>query len=169
MTFWTLRAAALALPLLAAPAAFAGESDCAVIGAAMMAVHDQSSVRQHSVATKPGGGLGVESISTKDAMYMRESSSAAWRKVPMDAAKRRKLAENAMVSLPLSDCESVGAETIEGAAANVYAYSQPDLMTPGQKTSGKIWIGKADGLPLRMQVTADTAMVFEYGVPAPKP
>lgn len=169
MTSWTLRAAALALPLVAASAAVAGESDCAVIGAAMMAVHDQSSVRQHYVATKPGGEMGVESISTKDAMYMRESASGAWRKVPMNAAQRRKLAEGATRTLPLSECESLGAETVEGAGANVYAFKQPDLMKPGAKTSSKIWIGKADGLPLRMEVTADTAMVFEYGVPAPKP
>jgi outer membrane lipoprotein-sorting protein len=56
----------------------------------------------------------------------------------------------------LQDVKYVGDETLNGRPAHVYSYhsTQTDSTVPYPFTS-KIWVGTADGLPQKIEVTYD--------------
>ncbi len=153
--------AVIAAALLSPTAALAGQAECDAIAKAMLAVPDQPAVRQ--VVTLGPNEAGPTSILLKDAMYLKENASKAWIKAPIDAGKRRVMAEAGLKVLPLSACERAGGEAVDGVAVDVYSYSQANPMKPGDKASGRILIGAADGLPRRMDMPGGMAMTFEYG------
>ncbi|MDR4306161.1 hypothetical protein IHQ68_05960 [Chelatococcus sambhunathii] len=168
MRFRLPRAALLACALASPATAFAGPSECDAIVKAMLAVPDQPGVRQVIMLSPTQAG--PTSILHKDAMYIREHEAKAWMKVPLDAAKRRAMAEAGLKALPLNDCQSADGETLGGVAVNVYAFKQRNPLKPGGMASSRILIGASDGLPRRMDLPDGMAMSFEYGdFPAPTP
>lgn len=162
MTFGLKLASAIGACLGVSSAAFAGESECDVVVKAMLAVNDQPSVRQ-TMMTKDNAEPLMASILLKDAMYIQQGAAQPWRKLAMGAPMRRKLAEHALVSLPISDCATGAQETVNGAAASAYSFSQPNPLKPGEKAASTILIGFADGLPIHMDLTDGSQMLFEYG------
>lgn len=162
------RAALLACALASPATAFAGPAECDAISKAMLAVPDQPGVRQVMMLSPTQAG--PTSILHRDAMYMREDEAKAWMKVPLDAGKRRAMAEAGLKALPLSDCQSAAGETLGGVAVSVYAFKQPNPLKPGDMASSRILVGASDGLPRRMDLPDGMAMTFEYGdFPAPTP
>ena len=126
----------------------------------MRAFSEQPSIRQ---STYDKDTLLMQSISLKDAMYIREGGDGPWRKVPFDLDKRKQMAEQALKSMPPSDCSGPRPETRDGVAVNIYSYKQPNPMKPGEFTSSSLWIGRADGLPRRMVLSDTSYQSIEYG------
>lgn len=156
-----LRISAIGACLLISSAAFAGTVECDAVAKAMLAVPDQPGVRQ--VMTLGPTESGPTSIQLKDAMYMREDASKPWIKAPIDARKRRAMAQAGLKTLPLSACMKTASETLDGVAVDVYSFSQANPLKPGETGPSRILIGSADGLPRRMDMPGGMAMTFEYG------
>ena len=133
---------------------------CAPLVKAMRAFSEQPSIRQ---STYDKDVLLMQSISLKDAMYVREGGDGPWRKVPFDLDKRKQMAEQALKGMPPSDCSGPRAETRDGVAVNIYSYKQPNPMKPGEFTSASLWIGRTDGLPRRMVLSDTSYQSIEYG------
>jgi len=133
---------------------------CEPLIKAMRAFSEQPSIRQ---STYDKDTLLMQSISLKDAMYVREGGDGPWRKVPFDLDKRKQMAEQALKSMPPSDCRGPRAETRDGVAVDIYSYKQPNPMKPGEFTSSSLWIGRADGLPRRMVLSDTSYQSIEYG------
>lgn len=136
------------------------DSACEPLVKAMRAFSEQPSIRQ---STYDKDILLMQSISLRDAMYLREGGDGPWRKVPFDLDKRKQMAEQALKSMPPSDCSGPRAETHDGVAVNIYSYKQPNPMKPGEFTSSSLWIGRADGLPRRMVLSDTSYQSIEYG------
>jgi hypothetical protein len=141
-----------------AGAALAAEPACEPIVKASLAGPQQSA--RHRVTME---GTVIESVMLKDAMFMRESPTSSWRRVPMDGAKRRAMAEQALVMLPFSQCTGPVFETRGGVAMAVYSYKQSNPLTPGKLDSSRIWIGRDDGLPRRLESDGGVVAEIEYG------
>ena len=152
-----LSTAAILLPI-AGPAR--ADSACEPLVKAMRAFSEQPSIRQ---STYDKDTLLMQSISLKDAMYVREGGNGPWRKVPFDLDKRKQMAEEALKSMPPSGCSGPRAETRDGVAVNIYSYKQPNPMKPGEFTSASLWIGRTDGLPRRMVLSDTSYQSIEYG------
>ncbi len=133
---------------------------CEPLVKAMRAFSEQPSIRQ---STYDKDALLMQSISLKDAMYVREGGNGPWRKVPFDLDKRKQMAEEALKSMPPSGCSGPRAETRDGVAVNIYSYKQPNPMKPGEFTSASLWIGRTDGLPRRMVLSDTSYQSIEYG------
>jgi hypothetical protein len=155
-TFRALCAATL-LPF-ATVAALAAEPACEPIVKASLAGPQQSA--RHRVSM---GDTVIESVMLKDAMFMREAPTAPWRRVPMDGAKRRAMAEQALAMLPFSQCTGPVFETRGGVAMAVYSYRQANPLTPGKLDLSRIWIGRDDGLPRRLESDGGGVAEIEYG------
>lgn len=154
------RACALGLGLAASTGALASQADCDVVAKSMLAVTEQPSVRQ--AMTTGGKETGPTSILLKDAMHVRSDPGAAWVRMPIDAAARRKLVEVGLKTLPLSDCMVAGQRAANDVGVDAYSYKQPDPLKPGEMNQTTILIG-ADGLPRRLDLSDGTAILFEYG------
>lgn len=133
---------------------------CEPLVKVMRAFSEQPGIRQN---TYDKDVLLMQSISLKDAMYVREGGDGPWRKVPFDLDKRKQMAEQALKSMPPSDCSGPRAETRDGVAIDIYAYKQPNPMKPGEFTSSSLWVGRADGLPRRMVLSETSYQSIEYG------
>lgn len=133
---------------------------CEPLVKAMRAFSEQPSIRQ---STYDKDALLMQSISLKDAMYVREGGDGPWRKVPFDLDKRKQMAEQALKSMPPSDCSGPHTETRDGVTVNIYSYKQPNPMKPGEFTSASLWIGRTDGLPRRMVLSDTSYQSIEYG------
>jgi hypothetical protein len=68
-----------------------------------------------------------------------------------------------------SDCRRIGQETVDGVSTEIYRFTgRADDQPP---MNGKIWIGRADDLPRRMEgksPDADITQVIRYDVQAPQ-
>ena len=155
-----IASATLATLLTSMATAQTAEPACQAITKAMLIMNDQPGVRQVSAIKGNGGEDQVEAILLPDAMYIRDDKQ--WRRMPMDATRRKSMAEAALLKMPLSDCTGPQSETLNGTAMNVYEYKQPNPMKPGTKTSAKLWIGAKDGLMHRMEA-ATVTQTIEYG------
>ena len=124
--------------LMAAPAQ--ADPACEPLVKAMRAFSDQPGIRQD---TYEKDKIHLQSISLKDAMYLREGGDGPWRKMPFDLEKRRQMAEEALKSMPPSDCQGPRTETLAGVVVDIYSYKQPNPMKPGQFISSSLWIGRA--------------------------
>lgn len=165
MRFFTVSVPVGIVALLTAATAHADPA-CEPLVKAMRAFSDQPGIRQN---TYEKDALQMQSLSLKDAMYLREGGDGPWRKVPFDLEKRRQMAAEALKSMPPSDCQGPRAETRDGIAVDIYSYKQPDPMKPGQFTSSSLWIGRADGLPRRIVLSETSYQSIEYGTfPAPE-
>jgi hypothetical protein len=148
-----------AMVLLIAASAQANPA-CETLIKAMRAFSDQPGIRQN---TYEKDTLRLQSISLRDAIYLREGGDGPWRKMPFDLEKRRQMAEEALKSMPPSDCTGPRTETRDGVEVDIYSYKQPDPMKPGQFTSSSLWIGRADGLPRRIVLSETSYQSIEYG------
>ena len=159
---WLAGIAAAALPC----AALANPT-CDLVAKAMLKVGEQPGLRQTTfIGTPPR--IMAEAVSLKDAMYVREGGRGAWRRVGFDQDRRRTMAENALKSMPLSECSGPKSVTEGGVPYEAYSYRQPDPLKPGAFASGAIWLG-TDGLLRRTVIDDSTYQTVEYGdFPAPK-
>jgi len=160
MRFPSTSLLATAAALLLIPGLAHADPACEPLLKAMRAFSEQPSIRQ---STYDKDALLMQSISLKDAMYVREGGNGPWRKVPFDLDRRKQMAEQALKSMPPSDCSGPRAETRDGIAVNIYSYKQPNPMKPGEFTSSSLWIGRADGLPRRMVLSDTSYQSIEYG------
>jgi hypothetical protein len=108
----------------------------------------QARTPSHIYSTMTGSSnLSTETISTSDALYMRDSTSGnQWKKSsysPQDEAKQA-----AERSRSYTSCQHVGDESINGEAAAIYAEVNKD-----SQIGGKVWLSKTRGLPLKAELT----------------
>ncbi len=170
-----MRLALLAMPLLALPAAApspaVAQPLCDQVAKAMLAGASQPGTRQRTMEGSAGKEtLKLESVTLPDAIYMREADNGRWLRAPFGAAKRREMAEAALKALPLSDCSGPRDLVDGGKPVSTYDFTQPNPLEPGGKSRGTIWIGKADGLPVRIVISPTSYQTIEYGAfAAPKP
>jgi outer membrane lipoprotein-sorting protein len=140
--------------------------DCTLVKAASLA----GISRPYAVTvTMPGGsGLPVTHIVMTGAkMYMqirhRWTAKAVTSKELIDKANAADLKSQ-------MTCTKSGDETVDGQPATIYAV---DTKISGRVTHSRIWIAKADGLPLkteiRMQGGDVMTSVFDYKNVAPPP
>ena len=114
----------------------------------------QARTPSHIYSTMTGStNLSMETISTSDAQYMRASTTGSqWKKSsysPQDEAKQA-----AERSRSYSSCQRVGDESINGEAAAIYTEVNKD-----SQISGKVWISKTRGLPLKAELTMSSGHI----------
>jgi len=141
------RAGLIAILLLAAPPAIAGDADCKAV---MDAVIKQAGVPVHQKVTiesgqAPGRRIESEVIRIGDALYMQ--MRGRWMKRPYDPAKASADAQEAMRKSDHT-CSLVRREAIDGQPADLYK-----VHTEGAEgvSDGEVWISVASGLPLRQR------------------
>jgi hypothetical protein len=120
----------------------------------------QARTPSHIYSTMTGStNLSMETISTSDAQYMRVSTTGGqWKKSsysPQDEAKQA-----AERSRSYSSCQHVGDESINDEAAAIYTEVNKD-----SQISGKVWLSKARGLPLKAELNMSSghiAIRYDY-------
>lgn len=150
--------------LLTAVSLFAGkagaqDSGCkAVVDAAVLQARTPSHV--YSSMTGPDTNLTSETITTSSFVYMRSNVKGAdqWKKTnysPEDEARQAAASSRAYTT-----CQHVGDETINGEAAAIYTE-----VNKQSGISGKAWISRKRGLPLKGELTLSSGHVsirYEY-------
>jgi outer membrane lipoprotein-sorting protein len=94
----------------------------------------------------------METIIIGKDTYMKSGDS--WRKFPVslgDAIPKMRDAFTEEGMKSLTDVEYVGEETVNGKSAFLYRY-KGDTVKEATKYNAKIWIGKDNGLPLKIEV-----------------
>ncbi len=114
----------------------------------------QARTPSHIYSTMTGStNLSMETISTSDAQYMRASTTGSqWKKSsysPQDEANQA-----AERSRSYTSCQHVGDESINGEAAAIYTEVNKD-----SQISGKVWISKTRGLPLKAELTMSSGRI----------
>lgn len=146
------------------------DSTCDVVTRAMLAVADQP-VRQRMLQGPPGREtVLMESLALKDAMFLRDTDSGRWTRMPIGRAEMRRTAEAALAHLPLSACSGPRGGDDAGTPVLVYDYTQPNPLKPSEPSRSTIWIGKADGRLRRIVLSDGSYQTIEYGdfaAPAP--
>ncbi|MGH9544107.1 MAG: hypothetical protein ACRD23_02720 [Terriglobales bacterium] len=137
----------------------AQDSGCKpVIDAAVLQARTPSHV--YSSMTGPGTNLTMETITTSSFVYTRSNVGGAdpWKKtkyLPEDEARQAASSSGAYTS-----CQHVGDETINGEMAAIYTE-----VSKKSGVSGKAWISKKSGLPLKGELTLSSGHVsirYEY-------
>ncbi len=150
--------------LLTAVFLFAGKASAQdpsckpLVDAAVLQARTPSHV--YSSMTGPGTNLTSETITTSSFLYMRSNAKGAdqWNKTnysPEDEARQAAASSGAYTS-----CQHVGDETINGEAAAIYTE-----VNKKSGISGKAWISKKRGLPLKGELTLSSghiSMRYEY-------
>lgn len=112
----------------------------------------------YSTITGPSN-LSMETISTSDALYTRASTTGSqWNKSSYSPQEEAKQA--AEKSRSFTSCQHVGDETIDGEAAAIYTEVNKD-----SQISGKAWLSKTRGLPLKAELTMSSghiAIRYDY-------
>lgn len=153
--------AALLLTVVFLVAGQAGAQDPSckpLVDAAVLQARTPSHV--YSSMTGPESNLTSETITTSSFVYMRTNMKGAdqWNKStysPEDEARRAATSTGAYTS-----CQHVGDETINGEAAAIYTE-----VNKKSGISGKAWISKKRGLPLKAELTLSSghvSMRYEY-------
>lgn len=159
-----LAAAALPEPLLAQ------EDACAAVMAAARSIGKAPQYRSVLVATSPSRRRPseTEQIVIDDVMYATSPGAGHWMKLPMTATDREALAAG-LVRYPPHHCEAAQ-PVAEDSPMRVYAYRQ-DVSGPDSADS-RLWVGKKDGLPRRLESkegTMQVVLTLEYeGVKPPQ-
>lgn len=144
----------------------AASPSCDAVAKAMLLVGEQPILRQRTYDGSPPK-IVSEAISVPDAMYLREGGGP-WRKVPLDQARRRQLAEQALKALPLSECSGPDTVMQDGVAMQLYRYRTPNPLEAGTFSPGLMWVGRDGGLPRRIGIGPDGYQTIEYdGVSVP--
>lgn len=116
------------------------------------------------------GSLLGEFIAVGDKLYTKEEKG--WSVIDLGAggrvAMQKKVIPNAA---SLKDCVRIGPDVVAGKKAVVYGYTPPPVAGVGELGPQRVWIGTAEGLPLRMtsqQSNTDVTLSFD-NVTAPIP
>lgn len=142
----------LVLPLALADASFAraGEAECQAVVAAFTRLAEAPAYRQ--TMKLPGVGT-MEMAAIGETLYI--AADGKWSKLPLRPGGRKEIMQQIIGSRPLANCEAAGSETVDGVATTVLAYRVPPIEgLTDQPSDQRVWVGDADGLPLRM-VSAD--------------
>jgi hypothetical protein len=124
-----------------APAYAQGPAACQPVSAAMTKLF----TTDHSNATT-AGGIVNQGITAGGVMYIQVKG--AWRKSPLTAQAMQKQEEENIRNAKNYSCKALPDETVNGVPASVFTiHSETDAGVD----DGKIWIGKANGLPLKTE------------------
>jgi hypothetical protein len=139
----------LAVVLVSAAAASAQDPGCKLLADAVVL---QARTPSHIFTTMTGstGNISTETITTKDALYLRSPGAGGnqWKK---SAYSPQEQAEQAVeASRSYTSCQHVGDESVNGEPAAVYTEVNKD-----SGLSGKAWISKKRGLPLKSELALD--------------
>ncbi len=110
--------------------------------------------------TEVSSKLKVEAMKAGGQFYSR-MNGGDWKKLPVsvDATERKLLADIRSGSVKLTECKNEGSEAVGGVNTSVISYR---LEMPGAPAAtGKLNIGKADGLPYA-QVSNATKSSYSY-------
>ena len=139
--------ASWASPAIAGPGMAASPGDaCLAIAQSKVLEWNQAKLLRTRTDTMADGKLRPSvMIFTENGMF--EQVRGLWR--TGQALRNQRVAgstESVMKRMGLSDCESAGADELDGQKAFVYTYSQdPEI-------KAKIWISDSSGLPLRVEL-----------------
>ncbi len=99
----------------------------------------------------------TEMIVVENTMWMRLNGNA-WTKTPAAKATLDALQNSITDEMAgaISDAKLVGADVINGTPTFLYSYK---LDWKGVKSSNKVWIGAANGLPLKQEIAGEFANV----------
>ncbi len=99
----------------------------------------------YTTMTGPSGNLSTETIATNDSIYMKIDNQ--WKKSSYSPQEEAK--EAADKGRSYTNCQHVGDEAVNGEAAGVYTEVNKE-----SEVTGKVWISKKRGLPLKADLTA---------------
>lgn len=128
------------LLLAASPAALAFDKSCETFVAA---AEKSAQQRARHAVSDLGEGLRSEMITVDGKSYLK--ADRGWQAMPVDllATERKLNAEMRSGKVPVTDCKTLGQETVDGIATTVVAYT---VVMPGAPAAtAKAYIGK-DGL-----------------------
>jgi len=154
---------------IGASCASAAEPDCEPVLAAQIA---QSQADRYSVKTSMSGRAGTEAgeiMKTPEGMFVKRDGRWAKSPVQLTQKDRADLIEYGRKNI--SNCKLFGKETRDGKAMAIYTYNQK---APNLPTSDiKLWIGTADGLPHKLEVSTGDKNVtqtidYSAAIKAPK-
>lgn len=151
-----------ALTVLAVPTAQALDGACLpYVDAADKSAHQEA--RQSVI--EMSGGERMEAIVVDDVLYSKMGSKWTKLKTGFWAMERELVADMRNGKIKLTQCQSLGSETVDGIATTVVAYT---MSMPGADAiSTKVYIGK-DGL-IYAQASAEVKVRYRYqGVRAPQ-
>jgi hypothetical protein len=147
----------LAVSVFVQPASAQDPSCKPVVDAAVLQARTPSHV--YATMTGSSGNMTSETITTNDAEYIKIiPPGGSWRKSsysPKDQAEQA-----AQASRGYTSCQHVGDETVNGEAAAIYTEISKE-----SGVSGKVWISKKRGLPLKGELglpNSHFSMRYEY-------
>jgi len=127
----------------------AQDASCKVV---MQAANAMARVPHHTYSTNTSGGKSVQSeaIATPAGVFIKVNGG--WRKSPRTFEDEgRDTAEGAKA---YSGCRHLSEETIGGEPASVY--SETNTIS---EISGKVWISKTSGLPLKSELQSGSGQI----------
>lgn len=105
----------------------------------------------------------AEFIAVGDKLFTKQD--AGWTAIDLGAGGRAAMQKEVIPdAASLKDCARVGDDKVAGKDAVIYAYTPPPMAGGGELGPQRVWIGTADGLPLRMtseQAKTDVTLSFE--------
>ncbi|MGH8212608.1 MAG: hypothetical protein ACREPP_05185 [Rhodanobacteraceae bacterium] len=138
----------------------ADDASCKPLSDAMIKA---ASTPYHEFTT--AGGESFEKIYTTKALYI--GSHGHWMKT--DASPQILLDALRQSGAAFTECKALRTETVDGQAATVYA-AHEHLASIGEDDHSQIWIGNANGLPLKSESdsqragrTSHVSAHFTYG------
>jgi hypothetical protein len=121
----------------------AQNADCKILyDAAVLQARTPSHI--YSTMTGSSGNVSMETISTNDSIYMKVGNQ--WKKSAYSPQEEAK--EAADRGRSYTDCQHIGDEAVNGEAAGIYTEVKKE-----SEMTGKVWISKKRGLPLKGDVT----------------
>src|SRR5450432_920539 len=114
----------------------------------------------YSTMNQGSRNMATEIITTSSAMYSKTNleGDGQWRKtIHSQQDEAKEVAEH---TKSYTGCQLVGNEEVNGEAATVYSESNTESLM-----SGKVWVSKKRGLPLRAEVTSEGRHIsvrYEY-------
>ncbi len=152
-----------------APHAMSAGEGCEPVLAAQIA---QSQAERYSVKTSVSGKAGAEvgeTMKTPEGMFVKRNGK--WMKSPVQLTQKDRADLIEYGRKNISNCKLLGKGTLDGKAMAIYTYNQkaPNLPT----SEIKLWIGKVDGLPHKLEVGSgdkDVTQTIDYSanIKAPK-
>jgi hypothetical protein len=118
----------------------------------------------HQIVTMNGQVIAEQYIDG-GAIYVKAPNTEGWKKTPASAAEVGAviggLAQTLVGDITYSDAKVLGPETVNGEPATVYSYATQLKGFP-DKTSYKLWVSTAAGLPIRQEkVTTRLRLVMD--------
>jgi hypothetical protein len=147
----------LVLAVHVEPASAQDPSCKPVVDAAVLQARTPSHV--YATMTGSSGNMTSETITTSDAEYMKTTPpGGSWRKSNYSPKNQAEQATQA--SHGYTSCQHAGDESVNGEAAAIYTEINKE-----SGVSGKLWVSKKRGLPLKGELALPTShfsMRYEY-------